>query len=66
MITVDSLYVNGIVEGHFIARVNKVLASLLNHMWLTIARLELWMLSVRDHTGVAGHTMTDCGRRPVL
>ena len=33
MITVDSLYVKGLVDDKFVGRENKVLTTLLRHMW---------------------------------
>ena len=51
LITVDSLYVKGLIEEKFVARENRVLATLLCHMWkVTKERIRLHIRCIRGHT----------------
>ena len=50
LITVDSLHVKGLIDEKFIARENRVLATLLCHMWkVTKQRVRLHIRWIRGH-----------------
>ena len=52
MITVDSQYVKGLIDGKFVTRENRVLAILLCHSWKVMKKkLQLHIRWVRGHTG---------------
>ena len=58
MITVDSLYVKGLIDEKFVARENRALATLLCHMWkVTKKKLQLHIRWVRGHTGDVGNSI---------
>ena len=58
MVTVDSLYVKGLIDEKFVARENRALAMLL--MWkVTKKKLQLHIRWVRGHTGDVGNSTAD-------
>ena len=60
LITVNSLCVKGLIDGKFIARENRVLATLLCHMWkVTKERLRLHFRRIRGHSGDVGNGIAD-------
>ena len=68
MMTVDSLYVQGLIGEKFAARENRALATLLCHMWkVTQKKLQLDIRWVRRHAGDVGnsiaHELADLGTR---
>ena len=60
LITVDSLYVKGLIDEKFIVRENRVLATLLSHMWkVTKKRIRLHIRWMRGHSGDVGNSIAD-------
>ena len=60
MITVDSLYVKGLIDEKFVAGENRALATLLCHMWtVTKNKLQLHIRWVRGRTGDVGNSIAD-------
>ena len=60
LFTVDSLYVKGLIEDKFVARENRVLATLLRHMrGVTKKRSQLHIRWVRGRTGDMGNSIAD-------
>ena len=60
MITVDSLYVKGLIDEKFVARENRALAILLCRVWrVTKKKLQLHMRWVRGHTSDLGNSIAD-------
>ena len=60
MVTVDSLYVKGLIEQQFTARENKAVVMLLCHLWKVVKNQESINIRwVRGHTGDAGNTVAD-------
>ena len=60
LITVDSLNVKELIEEKFVARENRVLASLLRHMWeVTTERIRLHIRWIRRHTGDVVNSIAD-------
>ena len=56
LMTVNSHYVKGLIEEKFTARENRVLATLLGHMWkVTKQRLRLYIRWMRGHSGDVGN-----------
>ena len=59
-ITVDSLYVKGLIDEKFVAREHRAMATLLCHMWkVTKKKLQLHIRWVRGHTGDVGNPIRD-------
>ena len=60
LITVDSRHVKGLIDEKFTARENRVLATLLGHMWkVTKQRLRLHIRWIRGHLGDVGNCIAD-------
>ena len=60
LFTVDSRYVKELIDEKFTARENRVLATLLGHMWkVTKQRLRLHIRWVRGHSGDVGNGIAD-------
>ena len=60
LVTVDSLFVKGLVDEKFIAVENRVLATLLCHMWkLTKQRMRLHIRWIRGHSGDVENGIAD-------
>ena len=60
LFTVDSLYVKGLIEDKFVARENRVLATLLRHMrGVTKKRSQLHIRWLRGRTGDMGNSIAD-------
>ena len=58
--TVDSLHVTGLIEEKLVARENRVLATLLRHMWkVTKKRMRLHVRWIRGHTGDVANIIAD-------
>lgn len=71
MDTVDPLCVDEAVYDKFVPRENRVLATLLPHMWhLTKKRLPPRIRWARSHTGdgrnIIADRLVDCGKHPAL
>ena len=61
MITVDSLFVKGLIDEMFVARgENKAMAMLLCHLWKVVTeKVRLTIRWVRGHSGDVENTITD-------
>ena len=60
LITVDSLCVKGLIDEKFIARENRVLATLLCHLWkVTNQRIRLDIRWICGHSGDVGNGTAD-------
>ena len=60
MITVDSLYVKGLIDEKFVARENKAIAMLLYRLWKVVReKVRLTIRWVRGHSGDVGNTIAD-------
>ena len=60
LITVDSLYVKGLIEEKFFARESRVLARLLRPMWkVTKERIRLHIRWIRGHSGDVENSIAD-------
>ena len=60
LITVNSLFVKELIEEKFIARENRVLATLLRHMWkVTKERIRLHIRWIRGHSGDVENSIAD-------
>ena len=58
--TVDSLYVKGLIEEKFVARENRVFATLLRHMWkVTWESVRLHIRWIRGHSGDVANSIAD-------
>ena len=60
MVTVDSLYVKGLIEQKFTSRENKAIALLLCHLWKVVSsKVNIKIRRVHGHTGDARNTIAD-------